>query len=293
MIFVTGINGAAGRAVAEHALERGIGLMAISRSDRLGLSDKIQLVIGDLKRLLPKANLKRASGILHLAASRANTLEDDVLGDLTTLSQLLRHWRSGNFVFTSSQIVYSESSEPIGEDGVCDPVNWYAAGKMMSETLIQAYHKQRFDGDERACRVVFRLPLLLNAHWNQTEQALQNYVELVRSNRDFYWECAEELARSYGTSWIGEDDLASCLLSGLQASRSGVYNIQSGYLAWVDILEELIRRINSQSRIHFGNRRGVRMPHSRVQLYCSKCEAEGFRAKDNWREIVARFLAAD
>lgn len=272
MFLLTGARGQAGQAVIDMALKTNRRVKAIARSRRFPFADRIELLTADLRQLARYAPfLEDVEGFIHLAAARKNTLRDDVFEDLRILAKLLKHWHQGNFIFASSQIVYSLGNLPHREDSPCSPVGWYAAGKLMSEQLIQAH----FNTCTTAWKlnhhwVSFRIPPIFYRSQARSPQFLDDYVRAARKGRIFYWECTEEQARAVGSSWVGERDLANALLDSLAIEQSGIFNIDSGYLRWIDLIESLIRKLNSKSRIAFQGSKGVRMPHFDTRLDGSK-----------------------
>ncbi|MEZ6074877.1 MAG: NAD(P)-dependent oxidoreductase [Pirellulaceae bacterium] len=221
--MLTGARGQAGQAVIDMALKTNRRVKAIARSRRFPFADRIELLTADLRQLARYAPfLEDVEGFIHLAAARKNTLRDDVFEDLRILATLLKHWHQGNFIFASSQIVYSLGNLPHKEESPCSPVGWYAAGKLMSEQLIQAH----FNTCTAAWKlnhqwVSFRIPpVFIEAKPVRSSSSTLTFGLLAKEEH-FTGNARKEQARAVGSSWVGERDLANALLDSLAIERVG------------------------------------------------------------------------
>lgn len=298
MIFVTGARGATGELAVEEALARGYAVKAVTRRPPFRLADRIQFRLSDLIHLARlRPFLAGLEGIIHLAASRTDTLKKDVMEDLGILAELLEHWRAGNFVFASSQIVYAEASAGtlLAESSPCDPYNWYAAGKLMAEQMIAAHHAVASRaGRMRGRFVVLRVPVVFFEQRARSPQILDAYCDAARRGRAFYFECPEEEARQVGTTWVSGTDLARFLVHSLEMPEGGTFNVGSGFVRWADLVERLIRHFGGKARLLFGTARGdVRLPHHDRLLDTSRWRDAGPAPHDALEDVLSRYLAAN
>jgi UDP-glucose 4-epimerase len=110
-----------------------------------------ELVIGDIRdEMLLDDVFKSAKieAVVHLAADSIiglsmtdprGCLENNVIGGMTLLKQMLKH-KVANFVFSSSAAVYGEPrSTPIDESHATEPVNTYGESKLMFERMLVWY----------------------------------------------------------------------------------------------------------------------------------------------------------
>ncbi len=291
MIFVTGANGSVGKSFILSAREEHI-ITAVSRQPAPTFS-RVELCVTDLMEYqtwTEKAQL--ADHIVHLAASRQDCKDKDIYEDVIIAGRLLESWKRGQFVFASSQIVYTESSvSTVNEQSSVSPHNWYGASKLAIENLIQVQHaKNSVQAGFPGGFVIFRLPLVLHASAGNC-QFLENLVFAALSNLDFCFDCPEEQAHKYGSSWIGLCDINRAFIHSLSGIASGIYNVHSSYIKTIDALKLVIARTKSKSRVLFNSKGGgIDIPLSNANLDTQKFEATGFTPKECIETILDDFL---
>lgn len=304
-LFVTGVNGTAGRTLVEHALAEGKSIKAIARRDIYKNRPGISVQCGDLGDLPRSGGLGKLLGfdgfmsgvgdIIHLAASRKNDKDRDIYKDISIIGRLLDYWKGGGFSFASSQIVYRVGEAPcvLSEDSPIEPVNWYAASKIMSEQMIIAQHMMNSSKGQAGHYAIFRIPLVMHTEMPGKPHILDVLIRRVVRSKDIYFPCNESSSLDYGSSWVGTQDLAKAMLQSLQFPESGIFNIASGYVSYVEFIEKIIRKTNSRSRMRFNTRGpiwGLRIPPYDYCLDTRKLSAAGYTPCDNLDNIMDTYL---
>lgn len=153
-ILVTGGAGYVGSVVTEELLASNYQVVIIDdlrQGHRDAVAKGAELVIGDihdetvLEEIFSKAKIE---AVVHLAANSIigasmsdprECLENNVIGGMTLLKQMLKH-RVMNLVFSSSAAVYGEpKNNTIDESHPTEPINTYGESKLMFERILLSY----------------------------------------------------------------------------------------------------------------------------------------------------------
>jgi UDP-glucose 4-epimerase len=153
-ILVTGGAGYVGSVVTEELLASGRKVVVVDdlrQGHRDAVAKDAELVIGDIRdEMLLDDIFKSAKvdAVVHLAADSIIgasmidprvCLENNVIGGMTLLKQMLKH-KVTNFVFSSSAAVYGEPrSVPIDESHPTEPINTYGESKLLFERILVWY----------------------------------------------------------------------------------------------------------------------------------------------------------
>jgi UDP-glucose 4-epimerase len=153
-ILVTGGAGYIGSVVTEELLASGSKVVVVDdlrQGHRDAVAKDAELIIGDIRdELLLDDVFKSAKfdAVVHLAADSIIgasmtdprvCLENNVIGGMTLLKQMLKHGVM-NFVFSSSAAVYGEPrSVPIEENHPMEPINTYGESKLLFERMLFWY----------------------------------------------------------------------------------------------------------------------------------------------------------
>lgn len=295
MLFVTGVNGAVGSMVVHHALTNGRPLKAIARRNLYKEQQGISVKCGDLNNLHRFGGFMRGVGdIIHLAASRQEAKDKDIYLDIPIIGRLLDYWKEGCFVFASSQIVYrvAETAGRISEDHVLEASNWYAASKLMSEQMIITQHILNAEKGHTGRYAIFRIPLVAHIEPSGKPQALDMVIQAAMLSKDFCFPYNESESVGYGSSWVGTQDLTRAMLEALQFPESGIYNIASGYVSYIELIEKVIRKTNSRSRIKFNTRGEITLPPYDYHLDTEKLSRTGYTPCEDMEQILDTYLAS-
>jgi UDP-glucose 4-epimerase len=222
----------------------------LSRGSRAYLSDKTELVVGDIRnREEVEAVIKGKEVVFHLAAlispvesidNPALYIETNTLGTLNLLDAAVNN-NVKKFVFASSAAVYGSVDDIVTEDRLYNPSNPYGMTKVDGELLVRYYRDRGVEstvlrffniyGERQVLSSGYAgvIPIFIN-------KALKNETLTVfgdgEQTRDFIY--------------IG--DAVRAALSAVSAS--GVYNIGSGVEHSVNRLAEIILGLTgSKSRI--------------------------------------------
>jgi len=289
---VTGANGSVarsfiGRAARAHRVE------AVARSAGAP-EENCRLQVADLVDYEKwQASASSASHIVHLAASRSDSKEKDLYQDIPIAGRLLDCWKRGQFIFAGSQIVYSQGSDgPLDENSPCGPYNWYGASKLAIEHMIRVqFARNRRQPGFEGGYVILRIPPVAHSAPGKN-QFLEPLVRSVTMGLNFCFDCPKEQAGRYGSSWIGIDDLSRALFHATGEIASGIYNVDSGYVRTVDVLEMMIGKLGSRSRILYNCKgMGIDIPLTSTRLNTDKIRSAGFEPRDTLEGIVERALA--
>lgn len=292
-VFLTGASGQLGQAVAGELLARGFEVAALVRG--AAFPQGCRPVLGSLEKLGEVAHeIARADAVIHLASARSNQREEVIAKDVLGTARLLDAWRRGNFVYASSQTVYGIPQGPLTETAPLQPVVWYDLGKIYNELQIAmaAAEGARGAGVSLRMAVLFG-PVAKSKNAPQFHEMI--YEACVRGNR-FLLE-SEAALEGYGTSFIGDRDLARAMADSLKIAESGPYNVAGPFCTWKELIATIDRFAGTRSRFVF--RAGAqpeagefRLPQSRSYVDSKKFEAAtSFRAEQGLEELIERFVA--
>lgn len=293
-IFLTGATGNVGRPVLAELLRRGYAVTALSRRD--APIDGCRTVPGSLAH--PHSFLEEASladGIIHLASPRSLQREAVVQQEILGTGALIDAWSRGNFVYASSQTVYGVPRAPLTESSAVDPACWYDLGKVCTEHQLRMAEPIR----ERGAGVSLRIALLFSAGERRRDrQFLPAVVDHCLRGGAFFFD-SEAGVETYGSSFLGEEDMGRAFVDALALTKPGAYNVAGAFCTWRELIETIARLSGRQARwvVRPNGRpeRGeLRLPQSRSYVDAGRFRAEtGFAPRQSLEETVARFLARE
>ena len=291
-VFLTGSTGNVGRPVLGELLRRGYEVSALVRR-RLADMGGYRPVFGaldDLESVM--AEIARCDAIVHAASPRSNARKTVLEHDIAGTGRLIDAWTKGNFVFASSQTVYGIPRGPLDEASPLDPVVWYDLGKVCNEYQLAMAET----GEGRGVGVSLRMALLFGAGERRHDrQFLPLLFEQAVTGQKILFD-SEEGLETYGSSFIGEGDLARAFVDALHVGKAGSYNVAGGFCTWRALFEAIDRHAGTRTR--FVIRPGAepqdgefRVPHSRSFLDTGAFAAEtGFSPQQELDEVVGRFV---
>jgi len=153
-VLVTGGAGYIGSVVTEELLACGYKVVVIDdlrQGHRDAVAKGAELVIGDIHDETVLGEIfsgAKIDAVVHLAADSVigssmtdprGCLENNVIGGMTLLKQMLKY-KVTNIVFSSSAAVYGEPrNNPIDESHPTKPINTYGESKLIFERILSWY----------------------------------------------------------------------------------------------------------------------------------------------------------
>ncbi len=293
-VFVTGASGNVGRNVTRELLGRGHSVAALVRAP-VGI-EGCRPIFGSLADIGSVAHeISKADSIIHIACARSNKRETVINEDILGTARMIDAWARGNFVYTSSQTVYGIPEGDLTEDSPLNPVFWYDLGKICNEFQI----KMAAGTDGRGTGVSLRMAVMFGP--GSTGPGPPQFHEMIYEaclrGETFLFD-SEEGLETWGTSFIGERDLARAIVDSLLLAESGAYNVAGFFCTWRELLETFDRHAGIRSR--FTVRAGAvprpgefRLPQSRSFIDASKFNAcTGFAPEQTLDELIENFVRA-
>lgn len=291
-IFVTGGTGNVGLPIVHELVNRGYEAVVLTRTGVPNAKGSRPVFgsLTDLGRALPE--LSRCDGIIHLASERNNNRETVLTREIGSMGRLLDTWQKGNFVYASSQTVYGIPSGELTESSKIAPMCWYDLAKVSNEFQMH-FTEPAF---ARKAAVGLRMALLFGSGPRCTDrQFLPLIYDQIRNGSAFLLD-SEEGLETYGTSFIGEQDLARAFVDALDISVAGPYNIAGGFCTWKQLIEGFDRNLGTRSKFivrgDTSPRAGeFRLPQSRSYLVTSAFENQTvFMARQSLDELLSKFV---
>ncbi len=289
-VFLTGATGNAGRPVLAELVRRGYEVTALVR--RPEALEGCRTVAGDLADVAAFADeVRRADAVIHLASPRSNDRQTVVREEILATGALLDAWQCGNFICASSQTVYGVPRQALVESSPVDALCWYDLGKVCNEFQLRMCEP----GGGRGAAVSLRLALVFAAGPRRGDrQFLPEVYEQCMRGAAFVFD-SEEGLETYGSSFIGEEDLGRAVADAMKVERSGPYNLAGGFCTWRSLVEAIGRCAGT--RADFVVRNGAepefgeyRLPQSRSFLDTSAFAAEtAFEPEQTLEELVERY----
>jgi nucleoside-diphosphate-sugar epimerase len=292
-VFLTGATGNVGQPVLNELLKRNFDVTALVRKPI-----KIpgcRTVVGDIENLEPLSDeIWHADGIIHLASPRDNSLEPILRTDIVGMAALLKFWRHGNFVYMSSQTVYGIPRQTLTECTPLSPVCWYDWGKICNEFQLRMAEKQ----GNRGKAISLRMALLFgNGPRSDDRQFLSLIYEQCQKDRTFVFE-SEEGLETYGSSFIGGQDLGRAVVDALAIGISGPFNVSGGFCTWRSLIETINKHAGTSAGfiIRTGGKAEpgeFRLPQSRSYLDTRAfVSVTGFESHQSLDELVRNFVTS-
>jgi nucleoside-diphosphate-sugar epimerase len=293
--FVTGASGSVGATVCAELLRRGDDVVALVRKV-LPLANGCRMFFGDLSRIRDAAaEVMQADSIVHCASPRTDDRMSALREDIIGTANLLDLWQQGSFVFASSQTVYGIPTGVLRETNSVRASGWYDLAKICNEQQAAMIGGT----GRRGAGISLRLPLVFAAgHRRRDRQFLpQLYDALIAENTFIF---GSELGlETFGSVFIGEDDLGRAFADARSITESGPYNLASGFCTWRELLEELGRQCGYRPR--YAVRENTvpapgefRVPQSRSFYDCTRFQAaSGFRPSQTLMDVIDKFVRAE
>ncbi|TVL90371.1 condensation domain-containing protein [Streptomyces sp. SAJ15] len=293
-VLVTGGTGGVGAFVLRELAARGRPVRALARpeSAHLVAADGVEVVEGDLADVESlRAAVDGVDSVIHAACTFTSP---DV--DVTAMRALLDGWRRGAFVFVSSVDAYGRPSVvEVAEDTPSEePLSAYGRAKLECERMLW----EAAGTGGRGGASVVRAPIVWGAHPRLRDQlrwgATGALFQAARTGDPVVLPAAGSVPASgdtwSGAPWVHAAALARALVSCVERPAHGTVNAIGGHVGWAEFAQELIRLLDSPSRI-------VPAPESAPGLthrhrYRAEALAEELVARpgEDWRSVIAAML---
>jgi len=297
VVLLTGGSGHLGLKVLEKLEGKEIGTLALIRGNKKNKDyNFIEIHDTDLKNIeLSNFNGSSFNGIIHLASSRSMTLDDILNIDIKSTAYLTELWNEGNFIYTSSAVVYGHPPKKnINIKTLLNPLDNYSLGKVCSEFFIIKKKNEFLDKkiNEYSNYIILRFPLIFGFNDCFTnEQFLFYLYENAFNNYNFYFR-KEANYKKYGASWISLNDLSNLICRALFFKSSSIFNVSSGFVRWFDLLELIIKSLNSKSKIVLKsdiNNKYFMLPHSITKTDNNDIKYYEWQPEDKLEDIINDF----
>lgn len=294
-VFLTGATGYAGGAVLPELIRSGRNVTALVREPTQ--IEGAKTVVGELGVLEGLAEEIGGSAIVHLASSRrlerAHVLHDDIHGT----GQLLDAWRSGPFVYSSTTTIHGFPRGILDEHTPVEIVDWYDAGKVVSEFQIRAAVEENEPG--RGPGISLRPTLYFGpSRRKPVRQYLASYFYHAAAGHAFTFDSEEAMAQA-GAAYVGLEDFGRAVVAALDSTPSAAYPIASGFVTWSDLVETINRVAGTSARsiVRPEGPQGpdeYRVGHSRTELDASAfTRATGWQPRQGLDELVDAFVRGE
>jgi nucleoside-diphosphate-sugar epimerase len=189
-------------------------------------------------------------------------------------------------------MVYGLGDEPKTEQTPVDPTSsWYDMGKYVCEFQLSS----ACDRDGRGSGIALRIPAVLSTSRGRGQTLDMLYRDMVRGATFVF--NSEEALETSGSDYISGTDLGKAFASALAISKSGPYNVATGYFTWKELLEGLARATGAKGRytVREGDNLGpleARLPHHRSRLDTARFKSIVHTdAGETVEQILAEFAA--
>jgi len=200
-ILITGMNGFVGSMLSQSLIElkHEVYGMDLINSGKNNFS----VDIADFKSVFRSIKDIAPDFIFHLAAiSRVDfydlnkIFETNITGTSNILSASIKIKKTPKILFVSSSHVYGnveQSSQPISEDLMMNPVNFYGASKAAAENIVKAFHHEfglpvtiarPFNHTGRTQPKNFVIPKIINAFRERLKDIELGNINVVRDFLD-------------------------------------------------------------------------------------------------------------
>jgi len=284
-VFVTGVTGQVGRAIAAHLAGQGCHVTGMSRHFQPvpGLSEHVEVCLGSegATELVCKA-LQPCEVIVHAAAFLSHDKYDPSISLANCLGtqqivRLAHIWKSKQLVYTSSvPVIGRPRQHPITEDHPVQPLTTYHASKLYGEDLVRL-------AEDDGCRAV---SLRLTSPSGPGTPETRILAVFVR--RAVTGEPLRILGR--GTrrqNYLDVRDAAFAVEACLTKHASGIYNIAAAdSISNCELAKLCIDELGSSASIEFV---GKHDPEEGVEWDVSVSKAYrdlGYRPRFNTRDSI-------
>ena len=184
----------------------------------------------------PDAVLNLAGKSYHSSGEDAGIYESNIMVELNLHEAVARLGIDAKTVFCSSSAVYGSSSEPVGEDTPCMPVNTYARSKYIQERVASSYHP----GQQI---VIARLFNVIGPGQNE-RFFVPTLIGRVLEYRDGTSDTVSLKTLNAMRDFIYIDDVCGALNLLIERGESGeIYNVCTGAGASIEKVIEILRRL--------------------------------------------------
>jgi nucleoside-diphosphate-sugar epimerase len=295
-VFLTGATGNVGEPVLRELLSRSYEVTVLLRQP--AQYPGCRVAVGSLAELDHlRDEIEVADSVIHLASPRGNTRDSVLQDDVTGTRKLLDAWRRGNFVYMSSQTVYGIPKQQIIESSPVEAMEWYDWGKISNEAQVRTAAEQQ-QGARRA-GVSLRMALLIGAGSRRNDrQFLPHIFAQCLRGATFVFD-SEQGLETYGSSFIGGQDLGRATVDALSVSASGPYNVAGGFCSWRELIETIGSFIGKPPKfvVRPSTRAGSgehRLPQSRSFLETDAFHRQTqFTPRQTIEELVEHYVAAE
>jgi UDP-glucose 4-epimerase len=247
--LVTGAAGFIGGAVASALINQGHCVVTIdnlSTGFEAGIPNGVTFIKGDCQssKVIKQLHEYNFDAIFHIAGQSSGEISfDDPIYDLQTNTQstlmlldFAKQTGIKHFIYASSMSVYGNQTElPAKESAVCNPISFYAIGKLASEEYLKVY-SQNYGINTAALRL-FNVygpgQNMDNLRQGMISiflaQALQNNHILVKGSKDRF------------RDFVYIDDVVAAFLACLNIKGSTIYNVSTNEKHSVEFIIEAIR----------------------------------------------------
>ncbi|WFB11198.1 condensation domain-containing protein [Streptomyces sp. LX-29] len=293
-VLVTGGTGGVGAFVLRELAARGRPVRALARpeSAHLVAAEGVEVVQGDLADLGSlRAAVDGVDSVIH-AACTFTSPEVDV----AAMRALLDGWRRGAFVFVSSVDAYGRPSVvEVAEDTPSEePLSAYGRAKLECERMLW----EAAGTGGRGGASVVRAPIVWGAHPRLRDQlrwgATGTLFQAARAGDPVVLPAAGAVPASghtwSGAPWVHAAALARALVSCVERPAHGTVNAIGGHVDWAEFAHELIRLLDSPSRIVPAPEPAPGLLHR--HRYRAEALAEELVARpgEDWRSVIAAML---
>jgi nucleoside-diphosphate-sugar epimerase len=201
------------------------------------------------------------------------------------------------FIYASSQIIYGkQNNSTIDENCKLQPVSPYQFEKVICEDILVHSNK--------VLPAIFRIPIALSENPGPSKQQLiPDVVDCALKGISFYFKQSKEESMNLPCSWLHTADLADRIVRILKMKPfpQGIYNIASGVFKFHDLVEFIIKKTGSNSKIYYaGNSidksivdKSYIVPSSTYSLDTSKLDSIIKQSNDyEWEKTVATIIEA-
>jgi nucleoside-diphosphate-sugar epimerase len=295
-IFITGVTGNVGQPVLREFISQGYDVVALLR--RPAEIPGCRVVIGSLEKAFQlQKEIMAADAIIHLASPRHSTRHSVIYYDIRGTGKLLDAWQRGHFVYMSSQTVYGFPRRLLVETESLQSSSWYDWGKICNEFQVQTAASLR--GSNCQAGISLRMGLLYGSGTRRNDRQFLPWIyRLCMSGVSVVFD-SEEGLETYGSSFIGEADLARAVAGSLKITHSGCFNVAAGYCTWKLLIETFCRFTGKRPK--FVVRSGAscgpleyRLPQSVSLLDTNSFNGQtGFVSRQAVDELVEQFVAVE
>jgi len=251
-VLITGADGFIGSHLTKKLLEMGADVTCLVHSENLknlrSIKDRINLVYGDITKRDMIDSIKELNPdyIFHLAAlTKADNyenlremLESNITSTINIIEFAIRLKNLKRLIFSSTYLIYEDSSESLGENADINPKSIYALSKYTSEKVLQRYSDK------------YNLPITITRLFNvYGENNINNviflFIKASINNKEMYIDGNGEQLRDF----IYIDDVVESflLIAQKEETMKKIINIGSGKYIKIKELAEKIKGLTKSS----------------------------------------------